>query len=69
LERFIRSHDIRPAHLADFAGISRQHLFRVRFGAAEPTRPIMLWITDACGRLLKRSVRVSELFDLGDGER
>ena len=69
IERFLKATNLKPAHVADFAGISRQHLYRVRLGAAEPTRLTMIWITDACGRLLHRHVRMTELFDLGDGER
>lgn len=71
LEEFILAHDLLPNLLAEEAGVSRQHLLRVRFGQAEPTRPMMIWITVACRRLLggRRRVRVTELFDFGDGER
>lgn len=74
LELFIRENDLRPNVIADVSGVSRQHLLRLRFGKAEPTRPMMIWITVACRRLLAeqqrgRRVRLTELFDLGDGER
>ena len=71
LELFIRTNDLRPNVIADVTGISRQHLLRLRFGHTEPTRPMMIWIAVACRRLLggRRRVRVTELFDLGDGER
>lgn len=68
IERFLRTNKLKPAHVADFSGISRQHLYRVRLGAAEPTRLTMVWIASACGKVLHRHVRVTELFDLGDGE-
>lgn len=74
LEEFIRANDLLPALLAEEAGISRQHLLRLRFGIAEPTRPMMIWITVAARRLVNqqrhgRRVRLTELFDLGEGER
>lgn len=69
LGRFLRENDIKPLVLADVTGISRQHLTRLRYGRAEPTRPTMIWLTIACRRMLggRRRVRISELFDLGDG--
>lgn len=71
LGRFLRDNDLKPNELADVTGISRQHLMRLRYGRCEPTRPLMIWLTIACRRLLggRRRVRVAELFDLGDGER
>lgn len=69
LEHFIRAHDLLPNFIAEVAGVSRQHLLRIRFGQAEPTRPMMIWITVAVRRLSGRRVRVTELFDLGDGQR
>jgi hypothetical protein len=70
LGEFIRDHQIIPNELANVSGISRQHLLRLRYGHSEPTRPVMVWLTLACSRLLDwRSVRVTELFDLGDGAR
>lgn len=69
LGAFIRSHALSPNEVAEVAGISRQHLCRLRGGRAEPTRPVMLWLTAATRRMLGRHVRITELFDLGDGER
>jgi len=67
LGRFIRDNGLKPNQIADVTGISRQHLDRLRFGRAEPTRPVMIWITVACRRLLGRKrVRITELFDLGE---
>lgn len=66
---FIRDNELKPNELADVTGISRQHLLSLRYGRREPTRPLMIWLTIACRRMLKRRVRITELFDLGDGER
>jgi transcriptional regulator with XRE-family HTH domain len=70
LGEFLRESGIKPNVLADVTGISRQHLRRLRRGLSEPTRPVMIWITIACRRLLgdRRRVRITELFDLGDGK-
>lgn len=71
LGKFLQDHDLKPNEVADVTGISRQHLLRLRYGRAEPTRPVMIWITVACRRLIggRTRVRITELFDLGDGER
>ena len=69
LERFIQSHGLKPAQIAREAGCSRKHLFRVRKGLTEATRPVLKDITRAVGSLLGRKVRASQLFNLGDGAR
>ena len=68
---FLRNNKIKPSVLADVAGVSRQHVMRLRYGKAEPTRPVMIWLTVACRRLMgdRRRVRLTQLFDLGDGEK
>lgn len=66
---FIHETGLQPNVLADVTGVSRQHLYRLRYGQMEPTRPLMIWLTIASRRLLGRRVRITELFDLGDGER
>ena len=63
LGAFVRDNEIKPAALADLTGISRQHLYRLRFGLMEPTRPVMIWLTLGCRRILRREVLVTELFD------
>jgi DNA-binding phage protein len=68
LETFIRERGLKPAQIAREAGCSRKHLFRVRKGRCEPTRPVMRNIARAVGSLLGRKVRVAQLFNLGDGE-
>ena len=66
--QFLEDNGIRPLELADVTGVSRQHVLRLRYGQAEPTRPMMIWLTIACRRLIggRRRVRITELFDLGD---
>ena len=69
LGTFLRENKVKPNELADVTGISRYHVLRLRYGVSEPTRPLMIWLTIACRRMLNRRVRITELFDLGDGER
>jgi len=69
LGKFLRDNDVSPAELADLTGVSRQHLYRLRFGLMEPTRPVMIWLTLGCRRILRREVLVTELFDFKDPGR
>jgi transcriptional regulator with XRE-family HTH domain len=66
LESFIRANSIRVGQLAEWAGISRSHLRRLRLGRMEPTRPTMVALARAAGDWLGRRVRVAELFDIGE---
>jgi len=63
LEQFIRENKLKPSHLAREAGISRQQLGRIRKGA-DLRFYTALRIRDACGRLLLRYVRISEVFEV-----
>lgn len=64
LARFILANDIKGVRLAEMSGISRQHIYRLKTGRMEPTRPVMVWLTEGACYLLKRRVEVGELFDL-----
>jgi len=64
LDSFLRAQGIRPSHLAHEAGVSRQHLYRLRMGTMEPTRHMMILLATAARRILGRKVEVSEMFDL-----
>ena len=69
LETFLKSHRIKPAHLARESGYSRQHLLRIRMGRMEPTRRCIAAIAAACRRLSREPVKASDLFDLEGDER
>ncbi len=58
---FIRDNHVKPAQLADVSGVSRQYLLRLRYGRAEPTRQMMIWLAGGCRRILHRPVSVAEL--------
>jgi transcriptional regulator with XRE-family HTH domain len=64
LERFIRTHELKPAAVAREANVSRQHLLRLRNGVADPSIMLAMRIRDACGRLVSRTVGIAEVFEV-----
>jgi DNA-binding phage protein len=60
----MKANDIRPLALAREAGVSRQHLQRIRSGNANLRIKTALRIRDACGRLIFRTVGIAEVFDV-----
>ena len=61
---FLINSKIRPAELARVAGISRQHLLRLRKGIAQPSLRVMVAIVRAAGAILGRAVSLSDMFDV-----
>lgn len=66
LDAFLKANGIRPSLLIHGAGVSRQHVYRLRNGSTEPTRHMMIMLATAAGRILRRKVEVSEMFDLDE---
>jgi DNA-binding XRE family transcriptional regulator len=66
LARFMNENELKPLQVAREAGISRQHLYRIRSGDDDPGMMTALRIRDACGRLLLRRVSIDELFHSSD---
>jgi len=64
LEEFLKAKRIKPAELARESGISRQQLLRIRSGNASVRLKTALRIRDACGRLISRTVRFEEVFEV-----
>lgn len=64
LARFIAANGIKQGQLAEISGVSRQHIYRLKMDRAEPTLPVMRWLTEGACYLVKRRVEVGELFDL-----
>lgn len=60
---FFATNRVQPARLADSSSVSRQHIYPLKKGEMEPTRPLMLWLTEAACCIVKRRVEVAELFD------
>jgi len=66
---FLHQHGITCVRIAVRAGISPGYGSDLKQGKSEPTLGIMVALAGAASLLLRRKVRVTELFDLGDGER
>jgi hypothetical protein len=66
-EAFLREQQIKPLHLAQRSGYSRQHLLRLRQGKQLPTRRCVLALVRAIRSLTGDRVEAGELFDLGGG--
>ena len=60
---FLKTHGIKPAHLARECGYSRQYLLRVRFGRLQPTWQCTRAVTAACRRLRREPVRPHDLVE------
>lgn len=67
LERFIKLHEIKPAHLAAVSGYSRQHLCRIRKGRMEPTRRCIAAILSGLRILSRGDLTVLDVFHFEDG--
>lgn len=63
LDMFVTKHGLTYAKVARAARVSRQHLLRIRQGAS-PTLVTAKRIRLACGRLIKRRVHISEVFEV-----
>ena len=63
LEAFLRSHGIKPAHLARESGYSRQHLLRVRMGRMLPSLPCLAALVVATRRFTRAGVTALDLFE------
>ena len=59
LDAFLRANKLRPAHVAEWAGMSRQQLYRIRHGA-DLRLNTARHIVGACSYLLGRRVLFSE---------
>jgi len=67
LDRFIHDNGLRPRWIALRGACSRKHLAQLRAGRCSPTLEMMKRVRAACSQILRRKVRLAELFDLGEG--
>ncbi len=63
LGRFMDIHHVKASQLQLASCVSRQHIYRLRYGLMDPTMSVMLRLRDGCIALLDRRVWLSELFD------
>jgi transcriptional regulator with XRE-family HTH domain len=68
LAQFMKANGITSEQLATKAGVAVSTVEDARRGRTDPRRPTIVWMTGAARRILRRRVRASELFDLGDDE-
>jgi hypothetical protein len=66
LDRFLRVNGVLPRWVSLRGGCSRKHLADLRAGRSEPTLGMMKRIRATCSQILRRKVRLAELFDLGE---
>jgi transcriptional regulator with XRE-family HTH domain len=68
LESFRRGNRITVRRLARESGVSRQHLYRLRKGkgSRNPSLRFAVALARAFARMLGRSVRLSDLFEVDD---
>jgi predicted transcriptional regulator len=62
----MRERSIRVRNLAYRAGVSPNYISYLRYGRCDPTRGMMVKITDAVRGMVRRRVAIGELFDLGE---
>ncbi|HYI12673.1 MAG TPA: hypothetical protein VEK57_26720 [Thermoanaerobaculia bacterium] len=67
LERLLEREELRPALVARQAGITRQAFLSVRAGRASPRVSTIRKVIAALRQLTGKPIRVSNLFDAGDG--
>jgi transcriptional regulator with XRE-family HTH domain len=68
LETFIKEWGVKHIDFARKAGISRQHLFHLRKGLAEPTRATMCKLALAASAMRDERVFITEMFELTESE-
>jgi transcriptional regulator with XRE-family HTH domain len=66
--RFMNMNGITTMQLAEISGVSRQHIYRLRYDRMEPTRTTMLDLRTAMSAILCRRVYVSEIFAIGEDD-
>jgi|GEM_PF-1952121 len=68
LEGFIKEWGVKPGVFARKAGISRQHLLRLRNGTMDPSRGVMCKLALAASEMRGRRVFIDEMFELTESE-
>jgi transcriptional regulator with XRE-family HTH domain len=68
LDKFIEEWGVKPGVFARKAGISRQHLRRLRNGVMDPTRAVMCKLALAASAMRNERVFVTDMFELTESE-
>ncbi|HSY52069.1 MAG TPA: hypothetical protein VLC46_24925 [Thermoanaerobaculia bacterium] len=64
LEAYMQDWGVMPSAFARRSGVSRAHLLRLRRGEMEPSRRVMVTLTETAGAMRERTVFTVELFEL-----
>jgi predicted transcriptional regulator len=63
---FVNARRMGTRNLAYRAGVSSGYVSALKYGRCDPTRGMMVKVTDAVRGMVGRRVAMSELFDLGE---
>src|SRR3954452_22051118 len=69
LEKFIKEWGVKPGVFARKAGISRQHMLRLRNATMDPSRGVMCKLALAASAMRSRRVFIVEMFELTESEQ
>lgn len=64
LEKYMKEWGVMPSAFARRSGVSRAHLLRLRRGEMEPSRRVMVKLTETASAMQQKTVYVVELFEL-----
>jgi hypothetical protein len=64
LEAYMQEWGVMPSAFALRSGVSRAHLLRLRRGEMEPSRRVMVTLTETASAMRERTVFTVELFEL-----
>src|SRR4051794_36549510 len=68
LEKFIKAWGVKPGVFAKRAGVSRQHLLRLRSGTMDPSRAVMCKLALAASAMRNERVFITDMFELTESE-
>jgi transcriptional regulator with XRE-family HTH domain len=68
LEAYLQAWGVKPGVFARKAGVSRQHLLRLRNGTMDPSRGVMCKLALAASAMRSRRVFITDMFELTESE-
>jgi transcriptional regulator with XRE-family HTH domain len=68
LEKFIKAWGVKPGVFAKRAGVSRQHMLRLRNGTMDPSRGVMCRMAVAASAMRNERVFITDMFELTESE-
>jgi transcriptional regulator with XRE-family HTH domain len=68
LDAYLREWGVKPGVFARKAGVSRQHLLRLRNGTMDPSRAVMCKLALAACAMRNQRVFIADMFELTESE-